>query len=359
MKKIDKYIITKFLGTFVYAIGIIILIAVVFDISEKLDDFFEAKVTLKQIVVEYYLNFIPYFVNLFTPLFIFISVIFFTAQMANRVEIIAILNAGVSFRRLLMPYLFCSLVLAGFSFLMGSYVIPKANQRRLDFDNKYLRNLYELRTRNYHVQTKPGQFVYFENLSNRDKVGYLFTLEKFEQNKLSYKLSADRALWDTVAQRWTLENYFERQITGSNKDICRQGLRLDTAFEFTLYDFLQRDNIIETMSPRELENFIQQEKLRGSGKLVYAQLEKHKRIAFPFAAFILTIIGVSLANRKIRGGIGLQIVGGILLSFSYILFMQISTTFATNSNLPAWLAQWIPNFIFIIIAIWMLRFAQK
>lgn len=358
MKILDKYIIKKFLGTFVYTIGLIIVIAIVFDISEKLDDFFEAKVSFSQIAFDYYLNFIPYFVNQFSPLFIFISVIFFTAQLANRTEIIAILNAGVSFKRLLMPYLFCSALLALFSFYLGSYVIPKANERRLDFENKYIRNPYELRVRNIHRQIGPGEFIYFESYSNREKMGYLFSLEKIKDKNVTYKLSADRAVWDSLGNKWLLENYFERQI-GTNKEIFRQGMRLDTVFSFTHAEFATRDNVIETMSPTELDKYIEEQKLKGTGKIVWAELKKHQRISYPFSAFILTIIGVAIANRKIRGGIGLQLVAGILLSFSYIMFMQISTTFATNSDLPAFIAVWIPNIIFMIIAVWILRFAQK
>lgn len=358
MKKLDLYIVRKFLGTFIYAIALIVVIAVVFDVSEKLDDFFDAKVSFSQIAFDYYLNFIPYFINLFSPLFIFISVIFFTAQMASRTEIIAILNAGVSFRRFMMPYIFCSALLALFSFFLGSYIIPKANERRLAFENKFIRNPYEFRSHNIHRQLAPGEFIYFESYSNREKMGYLFTLEKIKEKKIVYKLSADRAVWDSVGNKWLLENYFERSI-GSHAEKFRQGLRLDTVLAFTHAEFDTRDNVIETMSPRELDKYIEEQKLKGTGKIVFAEIKKNERISYPFAAFVLTIIGVSIANRKIRGGIGLQLVAGILLSFSYIMFMQISTTFAIKSNLPAALAVWIPNMIYVVIALWIVRFAQK
>lgn len=358
MRKIDKYIIVKYLSTFFYCIGLIVVITIVFDISEKLDDFIEKHAPLKAIVFDYYFNFIPYFVNLFSPLFLFISVIFFTAQMANRTEIIAIMNAGVSFKRLLKPYMIASLVLAILSFLLGSYIIPNAKQKQLAFEDKYIKNPYKLSTRNIHRQVKPGEFMYFESYNSAENEGYMFTYEKFSANNLIYKLTAYKLIWDSVTGHWKMEDYSIRHFNGMSETFY-QGVEKDTVFPFKEGDFSRRPNFIEGMNNFELRKHINIEKLRGAENVQVAEVEYYQRFSFPYAMFVLTIIGVAIAFRKVRGGIGLQLVAGILLSFSYILFMKVSTTFATNSNMNSLIAVWIPNFSYSLIALWMINRAQK
>lgn len=358
IKIIDKYIIRKFLGTFFFALGLIIAIAIVFDISEKIDDFLEKKAPLKAIVFDYYLNFIPYFGNLFSPLFVFIAVIFFTSRMAGLAEVVAILSSGVSFRRFVAPYMVGAAVIASISLLLNMYVIPHSNAQRLEFERIYIKNQFVYKNKDVHRQISPGQFIYFESYNNIDRVGYRFSLEKFKDGKLTYKLLSERIVWDSTASKWRIENYFIREIAGMNETI-KTGLKLDTVLAFSPEEFNRRTNYIETMDSNELNKFIEQERIRGTEELPFYLVEKHRRIAFPFATFILTLIGVSLSSRKVRGGIGVQIGAGILLSFTYIMFMQISQTFATNGNMSPMLAMWIPNIAFSFIAVYLYRKAMR
>lgn len=355
---LDQYITRKFLTTFFFAIGLIVVIAIVFDISEKIDDFLEKEAPLKAIVFDYYLNFIPYFTNLFSPLFIFISVIFFTSKMASQTEIVAILASGVSFRRLLLPYIVVALGLGTLSFYLNGWVIPRANKTRLAFENTYIKNPYELKARNIHRQIRPGEFIYLESYNNIDRIGHRFSYEKIVNGKLIYKLNADRIVWDSVAGEWSMERYVIRTIDGMNEKLSG-GSRLDTLLQFHPSEFGQRLNFVETMDMNELNEYIESKKLRGAEGLQFDLVEKYRRTSYPFATVILTLIGVALSSRKVRGGIGLQIGLGILLSFTYIMFMQISTTFATNGNFPPLLAVWIPNIVFSAIAAWLIRIAPK
>jgi lipopolysaccharide export system permease protein len=354
IKILDRYIIIKFLGTFFFALALIISIAIVFDISEKIDDFLEKEAPMKAIVFDYYLNFIPFFANLFSPLFIFISVIFFTSKMAGQTEIIAILASGISFKRLLVPYLVAALFLAGISFYLNNYVLPHSNTSRIAFETKYIKNPFVYKNKHVHRQIAPGQFIYFESYNNFDKIGYQFSYERIENGSLNFKLLSERIFWDSLKNKWTIENYFTREIKGMD-EVISTGFRMDTALAFYPGEFNRRDNFVETMDTPELNKYIDQEILRGSEEVPFYLVEKYRRFSYPFATFILTVMGVSLSSRKVRGGIGVQIGVGILLSFTYIMFMQISQTFATNGNLPAWLAVWIPNIFFTIIAIFLLK----
>lgn len=358
IKILDWYIIRKFLGTFFFALGLIIAIAIVFDISEKIDDFLEKEAPMRAIVFDYYLNFIPFFGNLFSPLFVFISVIYFTSRMASQTEIVAILSSGVSFKRLLVPYMVGAAILASISLYLNNYVIPHSNTTRIAFETKYIKNPFIYKNKHVHRQIAPGEFIYFESFNNIDKIGYQFSFEKFKDGKLTYKLLSDRVIWDSVKTKWTVESYFIRHIDGMNERV-ESGFQKDTAFAFTPDEFSRRSNYIETMDTGELNKFIKQEQSRGSEEVPFYLVEKYRRTSFPFATFILTIIGVSLSSRKVRGGIGVQIGAGILLSFTYIMFMQVSQTFATNGNMPAILAVWLPNIFFSIIAAYLLRSAMK
>lgn len=358
LKKLDWYIIRKFLGTFFYAITLIILIVIIFDLSEKIDDFIEKKTPLSEILFVYYLNFIPYFINLFSPLFTFIAVIYFTSRMAFNTEIIAILSSGVSFRRLLLPYFISAVVLALLSIYLSNELIPNANVKRLEFENTYIRSQRHFRERNVHLQIRPGEFVYLESYNERINVGYKFALEKILDGELQYKLIAERAEWIDSTGTWALRNYYTREIDGLNENI-RRGTRKDTIINLRPDDFIQNLRDMETMNFRELEAFIENERLKGSENIRFYLVEKHRRIAFPFATLVLTLIGVSLSSRKVRGGIGLHLGMGLTLSFSFILFMQISSTFATNGNLPAMLAVWIPNIVYAILGIYLLKTAPK
>ena len=358
IKKLDTYIIRKFLGTFFFAITLIILIVIVFDLSEKVDDFIENKAPLDEIIFVYYLNFIPYFVNLFSPLFTFIAVIFFTSRLAMNTEIISILSAGVSFRRLLVPYIISAILLAMFSVYLSNVLIPRANENRLDFEHTYVSSPSRFRERNIHMQIRPGEFIYMESFNDRTNRGRRFSFEKIEDGELYYKLNANTIVWDTIDKKWTLQNYHIREIDGLDEELSF-GRRKDTVLNFTPQNFTQSLSEMETMNFRELQDQIDLERLKGSPNIRFFLVEKHRRIAVPFATLVLTIIGVSLSCRKTKGGIGLHLGAGLTLSFAYILFMQISSTFATNGNLPAVLAAWIPNILFGILGLYLLKTAPK
>ncbi len=357
LKTLDLYIIKKFLGTFFYAIGLIISIAIIFDISEKLDDFMQKKPPLSAIIIDYYLNFIPYWVNQFSYLFIFISVIFFTSRMASNTEIVAILGSGVSFARLMFPYFVSATVLAGFIFLLGNYVIPYSVKVKLKFENLYIKNPYYNDERNIHRQIQPGTFIYMENYNNTSNTGRRFSLERFEDKQLKLKIFGEIIQWDSTQRCWQIQNYYLR-IIEKDREIIRRGDKLDTVLNLRTSDFSERNNICETMNLNKLNQFIEEKRLRGE-RIEEFQMEKYRRLVAPFGAFIMTLLGVTVASRKVRGGIGLHIGIGLTLSFGYLLFLQISRQFAVSGGLHPLLAISIPNVIFAIIGAILYRLAQK
>ena len=358
MQKLDWYILKKFLGTFFFTLSLILLIVIIFDVSEKIDDFLEHELSIKTIIFDYYFNFIPYFGNLFSPLFIFISVIFFTSKMANDSEVIAILNSGMSFSRFLRPFIIASIILGTLSFLLGNFIIPPSNSKRIDFENKYLRNKYYSNKKNIHIQILPNQYIYMQSYNSKREIGYKFTIEKFNDNKLISKLKSDYVQYDSINNVWQINNYEIREFK-DEKQIIKKGIRMDTTINLHPSEFTKRKSLVETMNFFELNKYIKSEEMRGSEQLISHKIEKHKRIAFPFSSIILTLIAVAIASRKIRGGIGMHLGIGIIIAFSYILFMQISTTFAINSNLDPKLSVWIPNFLYVILSLVLLNKAQK
>ncbi len=353
LKRIDIYIIKKFLGTFFYAIALIISISIVFDISENLDDFISKEVPVKAILFDYYLNFIPYFANLFSALFTFIAVIYFTSKMAYNTEIIAILSSGVSFRRLMLPYMIAAAVIAVFSYTLGNYVIPPANKKRVEFRNTYINSKGYETSNNIHQQLEPGIYIYMSSYNASNDVGYKFTLEKFKDRKLISKLTSDYIKWDRADKKWVIHNYVIRKIDGYRETITK-GNEIDTTLNMKPEDYRVIHNFVETLSLPELNKEIRDLQLRGVNTTNY-ELEKHRRRSGPFSAFILTLIGASLASRKVKGGIGLHLGLGILISFSYIMFMQVSTVFAISGAVPPCLATWIPNLIFGLLAVYLYR----
>ena len=358
MKKLDLYIIRKFLGTFFYAIALLAVIIIIFDISEKIDDFLEKKPPLSAIIFQYYANFIPYFINLFSALFTFIAVIFFTSKLAANTEIIAILNSGVSFKRLLRPYMLSALFLALLSFGLTNFVIPKTSKNMQNFQKTYLKSQKNNNETNIHMQISPKVFAYVETFDAKSQKGFRFSLEKFNDSTMTEKLTSDNIQWDSISGMWKLENWSKRIIKDKGETLTR-GATMDTLLNMTPGDFTIDVEDAMYMDYRELRDFIEMEKLRGSSNLLKFQIEKHKRIAFPFATIVLTLIGVSLSSRKARGGIGFNLGVGITICFAFILFMQVTTVFATFGNLPPIIAVWIPNFLFGILALWLIRIAPK
>ena len=346
LKRIDWYIIKQFLGTYVFAIALIISISVVFDINEKIDKFLNPDVPLKAIIVDYYLNFIPYFANLFSPLFTFIAVIFFTSKLADRSEIIAMLASGMSFRRLMLPYAVSATIIAIVTFILNAYIIPPANETRIDFQNKYIRNKKVDYVKNAQLEIEPGIIAYFDSYDARSNMGYRFSLEHFEDKKLISRLTAKSIKYDSLYQ-WTVIDYMIRDFDGMREHIS-QGSRKDTTLTIVPSDFLISVNDCETMTTPELNTYIQT-----------FQIEYHKRFATIMAAFILTSIGASLSSRKIKGGMGMNIGIGLALSFSYILFMTVTSTFAINGYVSPAVAAWIPNIVYTFIAIFLYQKAPR
>jgi lipopolysaccharide export system permease protein len=358
LKLIDRYIIRKFLGTFFYTIILIISVAVIFDLTEKVDDIFEKNIPVSELIFDYYLNFIPYFANLFTPLFAFISVVFFTSKMANQTEIVAILSSGVSFKRLLRPYILAASLIGIFSFLLSSFVIPPANAKRLKFEYKFLKFNFNRNYSNLHRQITPGTFIYLETFTQESKTGFRFTLEEMKNNKIHLKLSSDYIRWDSTTSHWILENYVIREFNGKNETL-RKGATLDTVLKFRPEEFSLADDDVQMMNLFELNKFIESERQKGSEFIDYYLLEKHRRMANPVAIIILTLIAVPLAGRKVRGGVGLHIGIGIGISFGYVMMMQISSVFATEGGLSPEIASWIPNCLFFLLALYLLKKAPK
>ena len=360
IKLIDAYIIRKFLGTFFFCLALILTIAVVFDFAEKIDNFMEKEAPIRAIVFEYYLNFIPYFAMLFAPLFVFISVIFFTSKMAINTEIIAILNSGMSFRRMMWPYFISSFVIALFTFMLTNFVIPKANLVRMDFEDKYYRSSNRRVTvENIHRQVFKNIYVYMGSFNPLSQRGQNFTIEKFnDSGRLESKLSSSSVTYDTAKNKWKAMNYYLREIKG-NEEILTRGKTIDTALTIKPDDFSRDPGFVSTMTYRELDDYIKLLQLQGSDELKLFLIEKHRRYASPFAVFILTLIGVSLSSRKIRGGIGMNIGLGLVLSFSYILFLQFASQFSLKGDLGPMIAMWIPNLLYSIIALVLYKMAPK
>jgi lipopolysaccharide export system permease protein len=359
-KLIDKYIIRKFLGTFFFCIVLILTIAVVFDFAEKIDNFMEKQAPVKAIIFDYYLNFIPYFAMLFAPLFVFIAVIFFTSKMAISTEIIAILNSGMSFRRMMYPYFVSATIIASLVFFLTNFVIPKSNVIRLDFEDKYYRSSSRRITiENIHRMALKNTYVYMGTFNPLSQRGQNFTIEKFnDSGKLESKLSASSVVYDTATSKWSAMNYYLRKIDGNNETITR-GKQLDTTLTLKPGDFSRDPRFVGTMTSSELEDYIKLLRSQGSDELKLFLIEKYRRFANPFAVFILSLIGVTLSSRKIRGGLGMNIGIGLVLSFSYILFLQFASQFSLKGNLGPMLAMWIPNIIYTIVGLVLYKLAPK
>jgi lipopolysaccharide export system permease protein len=358
-KLIDSYIIKKFLGTFFFCLLLILTIAVVFDFAEKIDNFMEKQAPVKAIIFDYYLNFIPYFAMLFAPLFVFISVIFFTSKMAVSTEIIAILNSGMSFRRMMWPYFLSAVFIATFTFVLTNFVIPKSNLIRMDFEDKYYHSSSKRITiENTHRQVSKNVLVYMGTFSPLSQRGQNFSIEKIDSGKLISKLSASSVKYDTVLHKWSALNYYIREIKGNNQVITK-GKQIDTTLNINPEDFSRDPSYVGTMTSHELDNYIKLLRLQGSDELKLFLIEKYRRFANPFAVFVLTLIGVTLSSRKIRGGIGMNIGIGLGLSFSYILFLQFASQFCLKGNLGPMLAMWIPNIIYSAIGLVLYKLAPK
>lgn len=350
--RIDRYIIGKFLSTYFFLILIIITIAIIFDYNEKIDKFTQSGVSFTNIIFDFYFNFIPYFVNLFSPLFVFISVIFFTSKLADKSEIIAMKAAGMSYKRLLRPYIFSAILIGVMTFVLGAYIIPKGNVARVDFENTYLKKKKSSITENVQLQVAPGVVAYITQFDNETKRGFGFSLDKFENKQLKSRLTANVINYDTLAEKrysWSVQQYTLREFKGMKEEITN-GAKMDTIIQMEPSDFFYINNQQETMTLPQLQEFIDKQANRGAAGVSTFEVEYHKRFATPFAAIILTIIGVSLSSQKRKGGMGTSIGLGLALSFTYILLQSVTASFAINAGWPAMLAVWLPNILFAVIA---------
>ena len=361
IKRIDWYIIKKFIGTYIFSIALIIAIAIVFDFNENLSKFTEYKAPVRAIIFDYYANFIPYFSNLFSPLFVFIAVIFFTSKLAGNSEIIAMLATGISFKRLMRPYMISCILIASVSFFLSAYVIPHGTVVRQNFDNLYKNNKKRSAADNVQLQVDKGTIAYIQHYDNKTKRGYGFSLDKFKDKKLVSHLTAMEIQYDTIADakyHWTVTGWKIRELKGLREHIT-SGAERDTVIMMEPMDLVYSKGQQETFTSPELREYISKQVNRGSGNVVQYQVEYHKRIASSFASFILTIIGLSLSARKRKGGMGLYLGLGLALSFLYILLQTISATFAINADAPPMLAAWVPNILFSIVAYFCYRMAPN
>lgn len=358
---LDWYIIRKFIGTYIYAILLIISIAIVFDFNENLSKFTQYHAPWRAIVFDYYANFIPYYSNLFSPLFVFIAVIFFTSKLAGNSEIIAMLAAGVSIRRLMRPYMISCVLIAGLTFYLNSFVIPHGTVIRQNFESLYRNSKKNTSAENVQLYVAKNTTAYIQHYDNQYKRGYGFSLVKIKDKKIVSHMTAMEIQYDTVADtkfHWRLSNWKMRTLKGLKEHI-QSGASKDTVLLMEPTDLVYSKGQQETFTSPELLDYISKQTSRGSGNVVQYEVEFHKRIAMSFSSFILTIIGLSLSSRKRKGGMGLYLGLGLALSFSYIMLQTVSSTFAIQADTPPLLAAWIPNIIFAVIAYFCYRHAPS
>lgn len=360
MNIIDRYIIKKYLSTFVFTVGIFIVVIVVFDVSEKLDDFLKYKAPMSKVFFEYYaLGSIPFFLNMLTPLMNFLAVIFFTSKMADQTEVVPILSGGMSFNRFLRPYMISAGIIFVFTFVSNIWIIPYTNKIKVNFENVYVKpHKVSSSTMSTHMQIDSNTYVYIDNFDTRRNIGYNFSLEKFEGDRLTEKLMAQQITWDSVATKWKIKDYTVRKINGLHETM-EKGTDRDTTLDMLPRDFEVYDNVFTAMDTKELNERIKKEETRGTGMMTDLLLEKYKRYIGPFSAFILTLMGVSLSSKKVRGGIGLSLGIGIALSFTFIVLVQFSTMFSLKGGLPPLIAILLPNILFLILAFWLKYKAPK
>ena len=354
-KLLELYILKKFIGTYFFSIILIMAIVVMFDVNEKLDAFLTAP--FKETLGDYFLSFLPYFANQFSPLFVFIAVIFFTSKMAGNSEIIAVLSSGVSFKRLLVPYLVGASVIAALSFVLSNYAIPPTNVRRLDYTNKYVKNKKVEEGVNIQLMVSPDVVAFIGRYDAKKNTGYQFSLDKYKGKTLVSTMKAQTIIYDTL-YKWRVQNYIVRDFDGM-KESMRKGASLDTVISMEPRDLIISKNDQEMLTTPELDTYVTKQKQRGVANITQFEIEKEKRYAMTAAAFILTLIGMSLSSRKVKGGMGVNIGIGLVLSFSYILFSTVTSSFAVSGITTPRIAMWIPNAVYLIIGIVLYKRASS
>lgn len=356
-KIIDSYILRKFLGSVVYAILLLMTIIIVFDLSENIQRFMSKNIPVGEIITGYYLNFIPYFINLFIPLFTFISVIWFTSKLSSNNEIISILGNGVNFYRFLVPYFVGAMIIMLISLVMANFIVPHTNENLNEFKYKYF-GKQAISSTDLHIKNSANSYLYVQRWDRDNDLGYEFTYEEFDDSKIRLKIKAQIAAFDPQSQKWVLRHYLRREFI-NDREIVTTGHQMDTTFNVLPRNFSQDVFIAETMSYKELRNFIKEEKLRGSNLVSHFQIERNKRVSNSIGIFIMTFLGLSVSSRKNQRGVGVHIFMGMGLAFTFIFLQQVSTVFSVSGGLPPVLGTWIPNIIFLFITILTLKMAQK
>lgn len=350
---LDGYILKQFLGTYIMATILFLAVIAMFDVTEKLDAFLAAP--LKETLFDYFASFLPYFANQLSPLFVFISVIFFTSKMAGNSEIIAILASGISYRRLLRPYMMGAAILALLTFALSNYIIPPTNVKRIEYTNKYVKNKSVESGTNIQLMASPGNVVHITRFENSNKTGYRFTMDQFKERTMVSRMTARTAQYDSTRQyHWKLNDYMIRRFDGLEEKVTT-GHSLDTIIPIEPKDFLISVNDQETLTTPQLTEYIERQRMRGVANIKGFEIERERRIATTAAAFILTLIGMSLSSKKVKGGMGINIGIGLVLSFSYILFSTITSTFAINGLTTPFIAMEIPNLVYLLIGIYLFR----
>ena len=360
LKILDRYIIRKFLGTYMFAIAMIIVVVVIFDYVEKIDGFTQTHAPFKSIIFDYYLNFVPFFINQFSALFTFIACIFFTSKLAYQTEIVAMLSGGMSFRRLMWPYFISALVITMVSLGLSLWLIPISQRTCVAFEAQYnprQRNVqYD---RHIYRQVEPGTFLYLRGFNKSSSQASFMALEKYDGSRMCSTLEASEAKFDTETKRWTAQRYITRHFADNGRESFEQHRNLDTLLNLDIVELGNVQELVKTMNIVELNDFIDQQRAKGSDSIRLIEVEHHTRYAYPIGTFILTLIGVSLSSRKVRGGTGLHIGIGIALFFSYIMLIRVFEEFAKGGSLPPMLAVWLPNIIYTGIGIYLYRKAPK
>ena len=351
LQRLDWYIIRKFLVTFFVSILFLAVLIIIFDISEKIEDFIKKEAPIHEIVFDYYLNWVPYFINQYAPMFVFLTVIFFTSKMTQDSEVVAILSGGISYHRFALPFVLSALFIAVMSLELGQWVLPHANGVRVEFEQKYNSWRKVKIGHDMHYKLEDDRFVYLESFSSYNNTAYNFTLEDLSEGRLHSKISAESAQYDTVSGVWHLRNWVVREYDEGMRDHIRSGRQMDTTLSLTRDDFFMNKFTIQRLNKRELNQLIETQKMRGDASVNMALIEKNNRLSMPFSTIILTIIGLALCTKKKRGGMGWNLAAGTALAFSYILFMQFSEMFVITDTLPASIAIWLPNYLYTIIAI--------
>lgn len=334
---------------------VVMVLSIIFDLAERLQDFIERKAPFYAILKDYYLNFFFYYANMFSSLILFISVIWFTSKLAQNSEIIPMLNSGKPRSRLLRPYMLATTFVVLISLIMNHFILPDANKKRLDFEENYYR--FKMVVSNYYADVSTKETLFFRMFNSDD--GFLETFGmtlRDDAGNLKRIIKATKA-YNVKGKNWKLENYIIRDI-GKLDDKIQFGPMKDTVFPFVISELAHRDNIVETMDYKNIQAFIKREKLKGSDEVASFELKYHQRTSYPFAAFVLTLIGFSVSSRKSRSGIGGHLALGLLFVFIYIFAMQITSVAAINVGFPTLIASWIPNILFGIIALALYRWSR-